>query len=888
MSENVSHNNVDLNAPLKRGKIRIQILNCFLNVKVQRPYVILTLGEQHYQTSVSESREGCWNETFELDVTFHAQLFGTIQLDLYENFTIYPDKHIGRTEIRLKTLELMPETFDNYYEIWDKKLSTGASSSIGRERAAVNNMGALLVKICYKYWKSGLDEENLGQIKEVRTAPPGSTDLMTEEQLAAEFKRHLVFQRQRKKANKSSSIRFKKYDESTQASDGGLEYDTGQSDGSSSEEENLTGSLMQPLKVSRKRADSTFAESDDEEFGEMVAAPVIKSRDMTNTSMMQPIELPKNDNDTQEDDGKTFLDSVGSWTGATETSQVIRTIAKLLATFNQGFELTNMQVITGFTVLEKFYTDLPRERTWDIVQDLSEIDMAARFWKFSIASYGWKGLNFIGKGNGIISDAMREHSDAKSIIEYLTIPKEDLLAYEFRSAEAFRPSYFIARDRFTNSIVLSIRGTMSVMDTLTDLVCEYEPWKGGFIHSGMKSSAMWFFRHVAPQLIAYSNEHSTTGLVIVGHSLGAATAAILTIILTDYMDEFKQDKEEFELKCFGYAPACGLSLDLAEKYSDVIQSFIFADDVVSKLSYGSMMDLKELIIASSEAARNMGVSEILWSGDPEGEKWQTAFKQIAEVRKRCLKAIENPRLYVAGKIFQFWLDPTPSNETRIVIEKSTATKVCHELVVKKSIIMDHLPTNFDVAFRRARETIMLEGSLLIPERKDGVLDPMPSEEKEGGGDHKNEPVRESLTELGLKGTTDRTGGEGKVLGGEASRLSDSNKSIILYVGRVSYEKNIKLAIKAYRAMDHMHCHLVIVGHGLAFDEIQSLCSNIFAFPSTTETFGQVVLDAMASGLPVRAAGYVEEEEIDAQKVAEDDEDSGVEEDYVPETIYLKG
>jgi hypothetical protein len=24
------------------------------------------------------------------------------------------------------------------------------------------------------------------------------------------------------------------------------------------------------------------------------------------------------------------------------------------------------------------------------------------------------------------------------------------------------------------------------MDTLTDLVCEYEPWKGGFIHSGMK------------------------------------------------------------------------------------------------------------------------------------------------------------------------------------------------------------------------------------------------------------------------------------------------------------------------------------------------------------------------------------------------------------------
>lgn len=156
---------------------------------------------------------------------------------------------------------------------------------------------------------------------------------------------------------------------------------------------------------------------------------------------------------------------------------------------------------------------------------------------------------------------------------------------------------------------------------------------------------MWFFRHVAPQLIAYSNEHSTTGLVIVGHSLGAATAAILTIILTDYIHEFRQGKEEeFTLQCYGYAPACGLSLDLAEKYKDIIQSFVFADDMVSKLSYGSMMDAKELIIASAEAVRSMGVSEILWSGAAEDEKWKVAFKQIAEVRKRCLGSLENPRV----------------------------------------------------------------------------------------------------------------------------------------------------------------------------------------------------------------------------------------------------
>ncbi|KAI9490655.1 glycosyl transferase group 1 [Zychaea mexicana] len=101
-----------------------------------------------------------------------------------------------------------------------------------------------------------------------------------------------------------------------------------------------------------------------------------------------------------------------------------------------------------------------------------------------------------------------------------------------------------------------------------------------------------------------------------------------------------------------------------------------------------------------------------------------------------------------------------------------------------------------------------------------------------------------------------------------------SKAVILYVGRVSFEKNLDLVIEAYKGMNHQRCHLVIVGHGPAFDAIQSECAqtntpvtftgylqgiqlaaayasaDIFAFPSVTETFGQVVLEAMASGLPV--------------------------------------
>src|SRR5258708_15767577 len=73
-------------------------------------------------------------------------------------------------------------------------------------------------------------------------------------------------------------------------------------------------------------------------------------------------------------------------------------------------------------------------------------------------------------------------------------------------------------------------------------------------------------------------------------------------------------------------------------------------------------------------------------------------------------------------------------------------------------------------------------------------------------------------------------------------------------------------------MDHERCHLVIVGDGPALKEVQQelaglpvtftgylrgeqlaaayASADVFAFPSRTETFGQVVLEAMASSLPV--------------------------------------
>eukprot|EP00051_Salpingoeca_urceolata_P012808 m.159375 g.159375 ORF g.159375 m.159375 type:complete len:199 (+) comp17606_c0_seq23:4787-5383(+) len=155
--------------------------------------------------------------------------------------------------------------------------------------------------------------------------------------------------------------------------------------------------------------------------------------------------------------------------------------------------------------------------------------------------------------------------------------------------------FFVAYDHPTKSVVISVRGTLSLPDIVTDgLVPTHEFDLPGFgevqTHGGMLQSCRGILAkiHAANALAKAFDKHPDYRLVVVGHSLGAGVATLVACLLRQTYPE---------LRCIAYSPpGCMLEAKPAAYAEAFITSVVVGHDFISRLSFNSLLRLRRDMI----------------------------------------------------------------------------------------------------------------------------------------------------------------------------------------------------------------------------------------------------------------------------------------------------
>ncbi|XP_021535914.1 diacylglycerol lipase-beta isoform X2 [Neomonachus schauinslandi] len=296
--------------------------------------------------------------------------------------------------------------------------------------------------------------------------------------------------------------------------------------------------------------------------------------------------------------------------------------AELFSTYFSDTDLVPSDIAAGLTLLHQQQDSIRNSQEPEGVIGHSpgppqEADLDAElanchhYMQFAAAAYGWPLYIYRNPFTGLCKiggDCCRSrtteydlvggdqlHCHFGSILHTTGLQYRDFIHISFHD-KVYELPFLVALDHRKESVVVAVRGTMSLQDILTDLSAENETLnlecgvQDCSAHKGISQAARYVYQRlvndgILSQAFSIAPEYR---LVVVGHSLGAGAAALLAIMLRSAYPQ---------VRCYAFSPPRGLlSKSLYEYSKNFIVSLVLGKDVIPRLSVTNLEDLKKRIL----------------------------------------------------------------------------------------------------------------------------------------------------------------------------------------------------------------------------------------------------------------------------------------------------
>jgi len=224
----------------------------------------------------------------------------------------------------------------------------------------------------------------------------------------------------------------------------------------------------------------------------------------------------------------------------------------------------------------------------------------AHFAKFALAAYSMKMYTVMYPATTCLTACCL--SERRAFQRLSGVGPGDIL-YARLESRPFKPAWWLCRDPQSGTVVIAVRGTFTPADLLSDAFARQVQYRDHVVHEGVLASARWLYGVVRPkldrlqeELRARNSSGTSLKVVVTGHSLGGAVAALVAWMLREHgSDPLRPGRGSFAAQCFVYGAPLIVDWNLALKMQRFVVGVVHHMDMIPRTGLKSLEDLRDHI-----------------------------------------------------------------------------------------------------------------------------------------------------------------------------------------------------------------------------------------------------------------------------------------------------